>query len=482
MRDYTVDSTVDLQIQAHVEAGFPLLESDLDQWLRIPSISADPAHHPDVRRSAEWFADRCRRAGFPTVEIWETGSKDDPGLPAVFAEWPSEDAAAVTVLVYGHHDVQPVDPLDKWETPPFEPTRKGDALHARGAADDKGQVLFHLLGLTAHLATTERRSPMVNLKLLVEGEEESGSPHFAQLLEDRREALGCDLVLVSDTTMFDRETPSVCIGMRGLVGAEIQVHGADVDLHSGSFGGAVANPLHVLADILAGLHDEEGRVALPGFYDRVRPLSTDERDINERLPFDEKAFLRAAQSSATHGEPGFSTLERIGARPTAEINGIWGGYSGPGHKTIIPSDGFAKVTFRLVPDQEPEDVIGQLRDWVRSRLPEGVLASVTADGPGVRPCLTPLRHPALNAVTRAMERAFGKEILYTREGGSGPEADLASILAVPVLFLGVGLPDDRFHAPNERVLLPLLGKGAEAAAYLWEELTAVGVGPLRTVR
>ncbi len=455
-------------IEQYVESHRDKLLADLDAWLRIPSISASPEHAPEVRRSAEWLAERLRAAGFPTVEIWETD-----GLPAVFAEWPSDDPEAPTVVLYGHHDVQPVDPLELWKTPPFEPTVVGDELFARGAIDDKGQVLFHLLGLQAHLAATGRSSPAVTLKLVVEGEEESGSPHFRGLLESHRDRLACDVVVVSDTSVFDRDTPSICTGMRGLTDCQVDLHGPDVDLHSGSFGGAVPNPLAVMADLLAGLHDDDGRVTLPGFYDRVVALTDRERDLFAKLPFDEHAWVReTALSRGTKGEAGYSTLERIWARPTAEVNGMWGGYTGPGHKTIVPTDAHAKVSFRLVANQDPLDVQEAMRAYVAGFDGDGITATVTFSGPGVRPCLTPLDAPALQAATAAMEAAFGKEILYTREGGSGPEADLADVLDAPVLFVGVGLPDDRIHAPNERVVLPQLLTGAVAAAHLWAELAA----------
>jgi acetylornithine deacetylase/succinyl-diaminopimelate desuccinylase-like protein len=457
-------------VASYVEDHAGELYADLDAWLRIPSISASPEHEPEVRRSAQWLADRLGAAGFPTVEIWETG-----GLPAVFAEWPSEEPDAPVVVLYGHHDVQPVDPIELWKTPPFEPTVVGDELFARGAIDDKGQLLFHLLGLQAHLAVTGRTSPAVTLKVVVEGEEESGSPHFRQLLEDHLDRLRCDVVIVSDTSVFDRDTPSICTGMRGLTDCQIDLHGPDVDLHSGSFGGAVPNPLAVMADLLAGLHDDQGRVTVRGFYDRVVTLSDRERELFAKLPFDEQAWVeQTALSRGTRGEAGYTTLERIWARPTAEVNGMWGGYTGPGHKTIVPTDAHAKVSFRLVADQDPLEVQAAVREYVARYDRDGITASVTFSGPGVRPCLTPLDAPALQAATRAMEAAFGKEILYTREGGSGPEADLADVLAAPVIFVGVGLPDDRIHAPNERVVLPQLLLGARAAAHLWQELATAG--------
>jgi acetylornithine deacetylase/succinyl-diaminopimelate desuccinylase-like protein len=461
----------------YVRSHLDDLHADLDAWLRIPSISADPAHAPDVAASAEWLAEALRRTGFPTVEIWPT-----PGAPAVYAEWPSADAGAPVALVYGHHDVQPVDPPELWLYPPFEPTvvegPDGPELHARGAIDDKGNVAFHLLGIRAHLEATGRDTPAVTVKLLVEGEEESGSPHFAALLRERADRLACDVVVVSDTGMAAPAIPSAVVAMRGLADAELTLRGPAVDLHSGSFGGAVPNPLHALADLLAGLHDEHGRVTLPGFYDKVRPLTDRERELMARVPFDEEAWLAGpAASRATTGEAGFSTLERIGARPTAEVNGMWGGYTGPGHKTIIPAEAHAKITFRLVADQRPEDVAGQLRAWVEENLPLGIEVDVHTPPGGVAPCASDLDSPAMDALLRAIAQAFDTEpgeVLFTREGGSGPEADLVEVLGAPLLFLGAGLPTDRIHSPNERVLLPMLHRGAEAAAHLWRELAAMG--------
>ncbi|MDP9458908.1 MAG: M20/M25/M40 family metallo-hydrolase [Actinomycetota bacterium] len=471
-----IDPASGSQERAFVLSHLDDLHADLEAWLRIPSISADPAHAPHVAESAAWLADALRRTGFPTVEIWPT-----PGAPAVFAEWPSADVGAAVALVYGHHDVQPVDPLELWDHPPFEPVRvegpDGPELHARGAIDDKGNVAFHLLGMRAHLAATGRDTPTVTVKLLIEGEEESGSPHFAALLEENRDRLACDVVVVSDTGMAAPDVPSAVTAMRGLADAEITLRGPAVDLHSGSFGGAVPNPLHAMAQLLAALHDEQGRVTLPGFYDKVRPLSDRERELMGRVPFDEQAWLAGpAASRATAGEEGFSTLERVGARPTAEVNGMWGGYTGPGHKTIVPAEAHAKVTFRLVADQRPEDVAAQVRAWVAANLPEGIEADVHTPPGGVAPCASDLDSLAMDALLRAIAQAFDTEpgaVLFTREGGSGPEADLVEVLGAPLIFLGAGLPTDRIHSPNERVLLPMLHRGAEAAAHLWRELAAV---------
>jgi acetylornithine deacetylase/succinyl-diaminopimelate desuccinylase-like protein len=454
----------------------------LSEWLAIPSISADPARHPDVGRSADWLRTFLTETGFPTVEVWPTGESGSEGLPAVYAEGPSGDPAAPVVLVYGHHDVQPVEPLEEWDSPPFEPAQRDGKLFGRGASDDKGQVLFHALGLRASLASSGATAPPVTIKLLIEGEEESGSPYFADLLRANLDRLACDVVVVTDTGMWAADVPSMCVGMRGVVAAEISLRGPERDLHSGSFGGAVPNPLHAMADLLAGLHDADGRVMVPGFYDKVLPLSETERELINRLPFDEKAWLaEAGNSRAAAGEAGYGTLERVWARPTAEINGMSGGHTGAGGKTIVPASANAKLSFRLVANQQPADVIAGLQQYVAERTPPGIDATVTSESGGVRPCFAPLDSPAVRAGVRAMERAFGKEVLFTREGGSGPEADLADILTAPLVFIGVGLNADRIHAPNERVDMGLLLKGAEAAAYLWDELAAAG-GELTAAR
>ncbi len=462
-------------VRSYIDAHAREFYDALKQWLTIPSISADPARASDVRRSAQWLAGHLSGTGFPVTEVWETGSETEPGLPAVYAEWPAADPGAPVVLIYGHHDVQPVEPLDEWDSPPFEPAERDGLILARGASDDKGQVLFHALGIGAWLASHGASAPPVTLKMIVEGEEESGSPHFADLLRRERDRLACDVIVVTDTSMWAADVPSMCTGMRGVIDAQIDVYGPERDLHSGSFGGAVPNPLHALADLLAGLHDADGRVTLPGFYDQVRALTDAERELFARLPFDEKAWLATAgNSGAAFGEAGYSTIERLWARPTAEINGMWGGHTGPGGKTIVPREAHAKLSFRVVADQDPADVAGMLRDYVARRGPAGVEVIVTVDGPGVRPSFSPIDSPAVAAGRRAMERAFGREVLFTREGGSGPEADLTDILGAPLVFIGVGLDEDQIHAPNERVDAALLLKGAESAAYLWDELAAAG--------
>ncbi|HEY2441563.1 MAG TPA: dipeptidase [Streptosporangiaceae bacterium] len=469
-----------MDVRGYIEANSGEYFGALKEWLAIPSISADPERHGDVLRSAEWLAARLRLTGFPVTEVWPTRGEDGTaGLPAVFAEWPSGDPAAPTVLVYGHHDVQPVEPLELWDSPPFEPAERDGQLLARGVSDDKGQVLFHDLGLRACLAaggTAPRTAPPVTLKLLIEGEEESGSPNLADLLHRERERLACDVIVITDTSIWSADVPSMCTAMRGVIAAQIDMTGAEQDLHSGSFGGAVPNPLHAMAALLAGLHDAGGRVTLRGYYDKVVPLSEQDRELISRLPFGESEWLAtAANSRAASGEEGFSTLERLWARPTAEINGMWGGHTGPGGKTIVPREAHAKLSFRLVAHQDPADVTAALEEYVAANTPPGITATVEMDGPGVRACFSPIDAPAVAAGRRAMERAFDREVLFTREGGSGPEADLADILGAPLVFIGVGLDEDRIHAPNEKAEMALLLKGAEAAAYLWDELAAGGL-------
>jgi acetylornithine deacetylase/succinyl-diaminopimelate desuccinylase-like protein len=456
----------DTAVRAFLDGHRDAFLDELTDWLRIPSVSADPDRAGEVRRSARWLAAALAATGFPTAEVWETD-----GLPAVYAEWPSGDPGAPTVLVYGHHDVQPAAREDGWDSDPFDPVLRDGRLYARGAADDKGQVLLHALGLRAHLAATGRTAPAVNLKVLVEGEEESGSPHFADLLRRHAARLACDAVLVSDTGMWSEDTPTVCTGMRGLTDCQVDLYGPDRDIHSGSFGGAVPNPATEAARLAAALHDERRRVTVPGFYDGVVELTDHERELFAELPFDEKEWLRAAHSHGTLGEAGYTTLERIWARPTAEVNGIHGGYGGPGGKTIVPAHAQLKLSFRLVEGQDERAVRRRFTEWVAALLPEGIRHEITFWG-ATRPCLTPLDHPALQALTRSMARAFGTKVRYTREGGSGPAADLRDVLDAPVLFLGISVPSDGWHSVNEKVETGLLLKGAEAAAYLWGDLAA----------
>ncbi|MBW8826751.1 MAG: dipeptidase [Acidobacteria bacterium] len=445
------------------------ITDDLLRWLRIPAISALPEHTTDVRASAELCATLFRSAGLENVVVLETG-----GHPAVYGDWLHAGTDAPTALVYGHHDVQPVDPLELWQHPPFEPVIVPDGEHgaecrARGAIDDKGQVLYEIEAVRGLLAA-EGRLP-VNVKFLVEGEEEVGSPNFEDLLMRERTRLACDVVVVSDTGMWAIDVPSTCVGMRGLVTFDVQVRTATGDLHSGMFGGAVPNPVHLLARLVADLHDERGRVTLPGFYDRVRPLTSSEQASLDGLPFDEAAWMANAGVGRLEGEAGQSTLARVGYRPTAEVVGFGAGYTGDGIKTIVPAEGGCKVTFRLVADQDPAEIDASFRSWLGARIPDGVELTVTPHG-SVAPALTPVDHPAVGALCRAIETVWGRAPLFTREGGSGPEESLGRLLAAPVLFLGVGLPGDRLHAPNERMVMDQFWNGLLAAGELWHELAA----------
>lgn len=446
--------------------------TQLQQWIRIPSVSADPAHHQDVRKSAQYLAEQFQAAGFPTVRVMDQG----PYLPAVYAHWPAGDSNAVRVVIYGHHDVQPAEIADGWSFDPFEPTITNGRLTGRGASDDKGNVAMHLLGLGAHLAATGRTSPAVDLTYIVEGEEESGSPHISQLLADLTGHLDADMVMISDTGVFNRDTPSVVTGMRGLISCEVTVTGPDIDLHSGSFGGGVANPISELVRVLAAIHDENKHIAIPGFYEGVAEPTADERQLMAALPFDEQQWVTGpARSRMPVGEAGYSTLERIGMRPTAEINGIYGGYTGAGGKTIVPHQASAKLSFRLVGQQDPADIMTKVGAFLRNQISPAVGIDIEWEGHGVAPLVVAADHPTTLLVRRALGQAFDTDqVLITREGGSGPEAELAQTLPAPMVFLGVITDKDQIHAPDESADLELLYKGAEAVAHSWRELAAAG--------
>jgi len=434
-------------------------------FLRIPSISGLPDHAPDCRRAAEWLADELRRGGAEHVSVEETG-----GHPVVYGDW-LHAAGAPTVIVYGHYDVQPVDPLDLWESPPFEPIVKGDRLQARGASDDKGQIMIHVRAFEALLATSGRIP--LNLRFVFEGEEESSSVHLDGWLAANRDRLAADLAVISDTGFFDGNRPAITVGLRGLSAAQIDVTGPGGDLHSGGYGGTVENPIFALATILAALKGPDGRVRVPGFYDDVRPLSEAERDAIARLPFDEAAYLEATGSPALHGEPGYTTLERRGARPTLEVNGIWGGFEGEGTKTIIPAHAHAKITCRLVADQRPEAIFERLRAYIEEIAPPTVRVSVRSLGGGM-PSLMPIDHPATRAAARAIEATFGAEPLYIREGGSIPVgASFTGLLGLPVVLVGFTPSDEHAHAPNEWMDLRNFETGIRAVATLWHELASL---------
>ena len=454
---------MDTDLDAYCREHQQRFVAELIEACRIPSISADPAHAVDVARSAAHIAAAARDAGFTTVDILETG-----GHPAVFAER-VVDADLPTALIYGHHDVQPADPLELWESPPFEPEVRDGILYARGAVDDKGQVWMHLKAVEAHLRT--RGELPLNVRMIIEGEEESGSAHFDALVEREADRLRADVAVVSDTEIFAKGVPSLCTGLRGLAAIDVDVTGPARDLHSGLFGGAVVNPATALARIIASLHDDDGRVTVPGFYDAVLPASAAERGGFATLPFDEATFLAAAGGApATAGEAGWTTLERLWVRPTLEVNGIWGGYSGPGPKTIVPAHAHAKITCRLVPAQMPGVVAEQVAAAIRAAAPRGANVTATAHAGG-RPVVTPSDHPAVRAAARAMEHGFGRTPVLTRSGGTipAPEA-FARLLGMPSIMVGCGLPDDNIHAPNEHFDLDQYARGVRVIARLWDEL------------
>lgn len=451
-----------MRLVSYVDTERERIVATLLDWLRIPSISAHPDRAEDVQASADFCAQLLSEAGLEHVQVLPTA-----GAPAVYADWLHAGDAAPTVVVYGHHDVQPVDPLDLWTSPPFDPVIVDGECKARGAIDDKGQVLYEIEAARGLLAV-EGRLP-VNLKFLIEGEEEVGSPHFEALLYESRDLLACDIVVVSDTGMWAPDIPSTCVGMRGLVTFDVHLRTSRGDLHSGVYGGAVPNPLHLLARIVTALHDEQGRVTIPAFYDRVRPLGPAEEASLDLLPFDETAWMAEAGVERLDGEEGWSTLARVGYRPTCDVVGFGGGYTGAGIKTIVPAEAGCKVTFRLVADQRPGEIAAAFQEWIHAQVPDGVELTVTPEG-AVAPALTPVDHPAVGALCRAIETVWGKPPLFTREGGSGPEEALGRVLDAPVLFLGVGLPGDRLHAPNERMVMDQFWKGLLAAGELWHEL------------
>jgi acetylornithine deacetylase/succinyl-diaminopimelate desuccinylase-like protein len=436
---------------------------ELIEWVRIPSISSDPRCSEEVRRSAEHLAAEMRRLGAGRVEIWET-----PGHPAVFAEWLGAPAKP-TLLIYGHHDVQPVDPLGEWISPPFEPAERDGRLWGRGVVDDKGQVYIHAKAIESFIATAGRLP--INVKVIVEGEEEIGSGNLEALLRSRAADLAADFVCVSDTAMFGRGIPSLCVGLRGLTYLEVFVEGPRGDLHSGSFGGGIQNPVHALAKMIAALHDDGGRVTVPGFYEDVLALRAEERAQIASLPFDEEQWLRSTGAPGLWGEHGYSTLERIWARPTLDCCGISGGFQGEGAKTIIPARARAKLSCRLVPNQEPGDIARKLAQYLERLAPPGVRVRATALHGG-RPYLAPTDHPVYELAKRAFSRAFGKETVFMREGGSIPFVrTIADTTGKPCLLMGFGQPDENSHAPNEWLDLENYHLGIKSAAYLYDEMS-----------
>jgi acetylornithine deacetylase/succinyl-diaminopimelate desuccinylase-like protein len=446
----------------YVEENHERYLAELKELVAIPSISTQPEHARDLQRCAEWIRSHLAMLGMQRTEIFSTA-----GHPAVYAEWRGA-AGKPTLLLYGHYDVQPVDPVELWTSPPFEPTVRDGRLYGRGTTDDKGQFFIHLKAIEAHLRT--RGGLPVNLKVILEGEEEIGGVHFPALLVQQRELLAADLAVVSDTPFFAPGVPSLCYGLRGITELEIEVEGPNRDLHSGSYGGAVHNPIQALAEILAGLHDGEGRVAIPGFYDDVAPLTAREREAFRELPWDDEAYARSLGVKKLYGETGYSTLERLWARPTLDCHGIWGGYTGEGVKTVLPAKAEAKISMRLVPNQAPEKIFQLAEKYLKTLTPETVRCRARNQG-GAEPALTSLESAGIKAAAAALEKGFGRPPVFQREGGSIPVlTEFKKTLGVDTVLLGFGLPDENAHAPDEFIDLGNFVTGIQVVAHFYEEV------------
>ncbi|MDT8435722.1 MAG: dipeptidase [Gemmatimonadota bacterium] len=456
-------STLSKYLQEQGEA----FEQELREFLRIPSVSTESRYAKDVRHCAEWLAERIERIGVESVEVISTD-----GNPFVVAEH-VVNPDLPTLLVYGHYDVQPVDPEELWTTPPFEPTMRDGRLYARGANDDKGQVHMHIKALEARLRTGVGMP--VNVKFVFEGEEEIGSTHLEGFLREHSRRLACDAVVISDTGMLGLDIPSIGTGLRGLAYLEVFVDGPAGDLHSGSYGGAVVNPALALAGMLSRLRDDEGRVTVPGFYDRVRPMTDAERAAVRDLPFDEEEFRAETGAPALDGEAGFSTLERLWYRPTLDVNGMISGFTGEGAKTVLPATARAKVSMRLVPDQDPDEIADLFARHVRSLAPRGVHVRVERSHGG-RPWAADPDSPLFEAAAAALEDSFGRAPVYVREGGSIPIVPLfEEIFDGPVLLLGFAPPGGNAHAPNEWMDMSVYHKGIETIARLYDRVSRQGI-------
>jgi len=440
---------------------------ELKALLAIPSISALPEHAADVKRCAEWCADEMRRVGLENVRLMPT-----PGNPVVYGDWLHAEGAP-TILFYGHYDVQPVDPLNLWTSPPFEATVRDGEIYARGSADDKGQVFMHLKAVEAHIKQNGRLP--VNMKFILEGEEEVGSANLDDFIRAHKNELAGDVVVISDSAMFARGVPSICYGLRGLVYFQVDLRGSSTDLHSGSFGGAVANPGLVLAQMLAQMKDRGGRIKIPGFYDDVVPLQEEERQAWATLPFSEKQYKKDFGIPKVFGESGYSTLERTWARPTFEVNGLLSGFTGEGAKTVLPAVAMAKVSMRLVPNQDPDKIAKLFETHITTIAPKTVEIKVTRMHGG-KPWMTAYDNPFVQAAGRAIERGFGRKPVFTREGGSIPVVStFQEELGLPSVLFGVGLPDENAHAPNEKLDVANFHNGIIASAILYQEIASIQV-------
>jgi acetylornithine deacetylase/succinyl-diaminopimelate desuccinylase-like protein len=450
-------------VLAYLERHHDRILGELVELAAIPSISTDPAHAADVDAAAAWVAAKLAAAGPLAVRTIPT-----PGSSIVYAEWLGAPGAP-TVLIYGHYDVQPPDPLELWQSPPFEPTLRDGRLYARGASDDKGPMLIAIKVAEAFFAT-EGRLP-INVKFMIEGEEETGSPNLEPFVGAHREMLAADVVISADGGMWRIDEPSLTVANRGLAGLEVTLTGPAKDLHSGRHGGAVANPLHAMAGLIASLHQPDGRVAVAGFYDRVRELSAAERADIAALPFDESAYLAQVGASALVGEAGYTTLERQWTRPTLEVNGMWGGYEGPGQKTVIPSVAHAKITCRLVPDQDPDEIVALVTRHLERHVPAGTRLTIEPGDHGARPFHIQPDNPALQAAKAALQATYGVAPLIVRMGGTVPVAEIFQrLMGLDTVYFSFSTGDEDFHAPNEFFRVHRLHEGLAAWARLWDQL------------
>ena len=450
------------KVLSFVESNRDRYLSELKEFLAIPSVSSQTNHNADTRRCAEWVANQMRTIGLNNVQLFET-----PGHPVVYGDWLGAPGKP-TILLYGHYDVQPVDPVNLWSSPPFEATIRGDNLYARGAADDKGQVYIHLKAIESYIKNSG--SLPVNLKLIIEGEEEVGSANLDNFVKEHKSLLKGDIVLISDSSMFAKGVPSVCYGLRGLAYMEVEVTGPNTDLHSGSFGGSVHNPVQVLCEMIASLHDKNGKITVKGFYDDVRPLTKEERSSFKKLPWNDGKYAKGLGLKELYGEKGFTTLERLWARPTLECNGIWGGYTGEGAKTVLPAKAFAKISMRLVPDQTSAKAAKLFETHFKRIAPKTVDVKVRALHGG-EAAITPIDSPGVQAAIAALEKGFGKKPLYQREGGSIPiVVQFKKILGLDTVLLGFGLPDENAHAPNEFINLDNFFGGIRTSVHFYNEL------------
>ena len=445
------------------------LESNKDRYLgevkdflAIQSVSSQTIHNSDMRRCAEWTAGQMRTIGMNNVRIMDT-----PGHPVVYSEWLGA-AGKPTILLYGHYDVQPVDPINLWTSPPFEASIRDGNMYARGSSDDKGQVFIHLKAVEAWMKSSG--SLPINIKMLIEGEEEVGSANLDNFVSEHKELLKADLVVISDSSMFAKGVPSVCYGLRGLAYMEVEVTGPNSDLHSGSFGGSVHNPIQALSEMIASLHDKNGKITIKGFYDNVRALTKTERNAYKKLPWSDKNYAKQLGLKHLYGEKGFTTLERLWARPTLECNGIWGGYTGEGAKTVLPSKASAKISMRLVPDQTSTKAAKLFEQHLKKIAPKTITVRVKALHGG-EPAITSIDSPGVRAAVVALEKAFGKKPLYQREGGSIPiVVQFKNILGLDTVLLGFGLPDENAHAPNEFINLDNFFGGMRTCVHFYDEL------------